>query len=159
MKRDNNIFNYGHAVRQQDIIENSVVPELVDEPLQESHSSFDSFIRLVYALDEHRVPTGDLAYMVSDKANPEVKQWVLQNLLMDVSAAASVAAPEGVSDDDILALSRDPRESSQDYMNRVNDFARNNLDLYERLARSSKESLDSRKNVPIEPELSPVPSE
>lgn len=159
MKRDSNIFNYGHAVYQQDIIANSVVPELTDEPLQESHSSFDSFIRLVYALDDHRVPTGDLSYMVSDKANPEVKQWVLQNLLMDVSAAASVAAPKGISDDDILALSRDPREFSQDYMNRVNDFARNNADLYERLARSYSESMDQRKDVPVEPESPSVPSE
>lgn len=161
MKRDENIYNYGHAVRQKYIIENSVVPDpLVSPEIQDRHDSADSFISLVYQLDPvSKLPTGDLNYLVSDKANPDVKKWILDNLMTDVSVAAVPGSLKGLSDDDLIALSRDPRESSDDYMNRVNDYARMNADLYGRLAKASVTGLDQQRSVPSEPEETSVSSE
>lgn len=81
----------------------------------------DSLLSLVYKRDERTgLPTGDLNYLVSDKANPEVKQFILDNLMQDVSAAKNVTAPSGLSDDDVLALSRNVGESVADYAARLN---------------------------------------
>lgn len=95
-----------------------VVNEMVEES---SLKPADSLLSLVYRRDERTgLPTGDLSYLVSDKANPEVKQFILDNLMQDVSAAKNVSAPAGLSADDVLALSRNSGESIADYAARLN---------------------------------------
>lgn len=134
-----NRFNYGHALRQRDI-QDKVVSAVLSEKVETSTNPKSSFLSIVYAVNETTgLPTGDLSYMVSDKVNPEIKQWVLENILIDTSSAATPAPPRGLSDDDIAALARDPKESPQDYMNRVNMYAQTNKQLYERLAASVRQ--------------------
>lgn len=134
-----NRFNYGHALRQRDI-QDKVVAAVLPEKVESSLSPKSSFLSIVYAINETTgLPTGDLSYMVSDKVNPEIKQWVLDNILIDTSSAAAPAPPRGLSDDDIAALARDPKESPRDYMNRVNMYAQTNQQLYERLATSARQ--------------------
>lgn len=162
MKRDDNRFNYGHAVRQRAIMD-GVVPCVTSDKERDKiipPRSEDSLLSLVYAVDPiTKLPTGDLGYLVSDKANPEVKNWILQNIMIDVSSAAAPAPPKGLSDDDIASLARDPHESSQAYMERVNQYAKSNQEIYERLSANIKESNDARRNVSTESEVPPVPSE
>lgn len=137
MKRDDNIYNYGHAVRQRDFLDHFVVPALPAEVVDEVSRPSDAFLRLVFARDPvSNLPTGDLQYMVSDKANPEVKQWVLQNLLIDTSSAVAPAPPKGISDDDLIALTRDSKETLESYVERVNNFMLANKDAAERLSES-----------------------
>lgn len=82
----------------------------------------DALFALVYAIDERtKCPSGDLTYYVNPKANPEIKKFILDNLMMDVSAAARPAVPDGLSDDDILSLSRKDGESLEDYLSRMNN--------------------------------------
>ena len=153
MKRDESIFNYGHAVRQKEILAHLVEPELPEEIVRPVTAA-ESFLSLVYAIDPiTKLPTGDLNYLVSDKANPEVKQWVLQNLMIDTSGAVVPSPPRGLSDDDIANLSRDPHEDINSYMERVNQYAKDNIELYERLTELSRQS------VPVEPQEPAVPSE
>lgn len=162
MKRDDNRFNYGHAVRQH-VIEVGIVPCLVSDKEKSKMippRPEDSLLSLVYSLDPiTKLPTGDLGYLVSDKANPEVKNWILQNIMIDVSSAAAPAPPKGLSDDDIASLARDPHESSQAYMERVNQYAKSNIELYERLSANIKKSNDTRRNVSTESEVTPVSAE
>lgn len=81
----------------------------------------DSLLSIVYAPDERTgLPTGDLTYFVSDKANPQIKQFILDNLMQDVSSAKNVSAPADLDDDTILALSRGHNEDVQSYMERLN---------------------------------------
>lgn len=148
MKRDNR-FNYCHAIRQQDIELNLVQPEIDEKVVQESHDPKDAFLRIVYSLDERtKLPTGDLTYLVSDKVNPEIKQWVLDNIMLDTSSAAHVCPVNGMSDDDIAALARSPKETSIEYMQRLNDYARSNFELYGRLDAAYKAELAKRQSVP-----------
>ena len=82
----------------------------------------DALFALVYAIDERtKCPSGDLTYYVNPKANPEIKKFILDNLMMDVSSAARPSAPVDMSDDDILALSRKYDESLDDYVSRLNN--------------------------------------
>ena len=153
MKRDNR-FNYGHAVRQQDIEFNEVKVDVKPNDKFGSHSPSDTFLSIVYAKDERtKLPIGDLKYLVSDNANPEVKEWVLKNIMLDTSSAVSPSAPKGLSDDDIAALARSPQETVHDYMERVNDFMRNNIEVRDRLLSEFK------RNVQSQSDGSPVPSE
>lgn len=108
-----------------DTFENYILyPEVkgIDENyVSENHDPQDSLLRLVYTLDERTLcPTGDLQYFVNPKANPEVKKFILDNLLMDVSSSAKPALPDGLSDDDIFALSRQNGESLDAYVERMN---------------------------------------
>lgn len=98
-----------------------VEKQFIVEDVEQSKSPSDSLLQLVYARDERTgLPIGDLQYLVSDKANPQVKEFILQNLMQDVSAAQNVAAKFNLSDDDILALSRNLNESISDYAARLN---------------------------------------
>ena len=132
MKRDNYLA-YGHNINVANIIANEVQPEKkVELEKVEKVSPADAFLRLVYALDPiSNLPTGDLCYMVSDKANPEVKAWVLQNIQMDTSSAANMTAPDGLSDDDLITLTRKQGESTEAYAERVNIFFQNNKAVVE----------------------------
>ena len=83
-------------------------------------SPIDSVLKQVYAPDPvSGLPTGDLSLYLSDKTNPEIKNFILHNLLNDVSAAAMPKAPLSMSDSDILVLSRNPGESREAYANRM----------------------------------------
>lgn len=87
----------------------------------------DTLLTIIYAPDERTgLPTGDIQYYVSDRASEDVKQFILQNLMKDVSAAKNVANPQGLSDDALLELSRGLNESVDDYVLRmqkqVDDF-------------------------------------
>ena len=45
--------------------------------VEESKSPSDSLLKLVYERDERTgLPMGDLQYLVSDKANPQVKEFI-----------------------------------------------------------------------------------
>lgn len=159
MNKDH-VFDYNHAFRMKSIIEGLVTPSSSDKDIIVESTSKDSFIRLVYAPDPvSGLPTGDLSYLVSDKANPEVKQWILDNIMIDVSSAKLPAAPDGLSDEDIISLSRDPREDVRSYMERVNKYARNNEDLYERMVAAVREQSGEKQSVSDQSQETSVSSE
>lgn len=121
-----------------------------DIPESDSVSSMDALLKLVYAKDERtNLPLGDLQYFVSDKANPQVKQFVLDNLLMDVSSAKRPMTAD-LSDDDLLLFSRQKDETVEDYAKRLNTT----IDEAKWLNEQYKKQADVPKTEP-----SPVPSE
>lgn len=147
MKKER-VYDFAYGVNMRDIEENLVIVDFPEEEVLKIDSKA-SFIKIVYALDPvTNCPTGDLSYLISDKANPEVKQWILDNIMIDVSAAAMPASPRGLSDDDIASLVRDPKESTSSYLERVNNYVRLNRDIYERMAIASSKSVENEVNVP-----------
>lgn len=117
----------------------------IEPDVEPRKSPQDSLLALVYAVDERtQLPTGDLQYLVSDKANPQVKQFILDNLMQDVSAAQNVSAKYGLSDDDILLLSRNQGESVQDYADRLNASIEKDKWIIEQSAAQIKKDVSSR---------------
>lgn len=107
-------------------------------------TSKDSLLSLVYAKDDlTNLPTGDLTYLVSDKANPQVKQFILDNLMKDVSSQSMNTKVKGLSDDALLDLSRNIGESVQDYAERLNreiDVSKYLISQYQQSTHVSSES-------------------
>lgn len=81
----------------------------------------DNLLNVVYAVDERtQLPTGDIQYLVSDKANPQVKQFILDNLMQDVKSSANNPVPYDFDEDIMLELSMRDGESVSDYADRLN---------------------------------------
>lgn len=100
----------------------------------------DSLLSIIYATDERTgLPTGDIQYFVSDRASDDVKNFILQNLMIDVSPAKNVANPSGLSDDALLELSRGSRETVQEYAMRLGKQIDDFKFLQEQIAREQAE--------------------
>lgn len=122
MKRQD-VFGYDfmRGLTEKDINNSRFQVEKDDSFEISDNDSNNSLLRLIYAIDSRtKLPTGDLTYYVSDKANPEIKKFILDNLMMDTSGAANVSVPKGLSDDLAFEFARNNGESLEDYANRLN---------------------------------------
>ena len=125
-------------------------PNFENVDVEDASKAKDSLLSIVYALDERmQVPSGDLHYLVSDKANPQVKQFILDNLMMDVSSAKNISAPADLDDSVVLELSRRDGESIEEYASRLNTS----------IDRDKWLMSEYKKNVQSRSEQSPVSSE
>lgn len=139
-------LDYARRITEQDFVKKVREREDVDKAVTPQ----DSLLSIVYAEDERtHLPMGDLSYLVSDKANPQVKEFILSNLMNDVSSAQNIAAKFNLSDDDILALSRNKGESVQAYAERLNQSIERDKWLLEQY----------KKNVSSKPQEPAVPAE
>lgn len=110
----------------------------------------DSLISIIYSPDPiSGLPTGDLNFWVSDKVNPQIKDFILSRLMQDTSSAVNAKLPDGISDADAFALSRHSGESVSQYVERLNGEINRTLWLNEQTKRS----------VSSESEGTSVPSE
>lgn len=117
-----------------------VQPEV--EKVEVPASATDALIKVIYALDPvSKLPTGDLGYYVSDKANPEIKEFILKNLYFDTSSAANVSVPDGIDSSLALDLMRNKNETPEQYQERLNNFAIENVEF----AKSIYSQLNSKK--------------
>lgn len=139
-------FDYSRRCKQ---ILDKVVK--VDSPdvVEVEKKPVDTLLSVIYQEDGRtHLPTGDIGYYVSDKANPQIKQFILDNLLMDVSAAASPKIPDGIDDSLAFDLMRRDGELPDVYASRLNQFVNDNQELAKKLydqslVRENSEPLDS----------------
>lgn len=150
MKREL-FYNFDFARRIKDAESKGIElpPELLLPEVQKEPK--DSLLKVIYAPDSRTgLPTGDLTYYVSDKANPQVKQFILDNLLMDVSSAKNPAIPEGIDSTLAFDLMRKQGEGVQEYAERLNQFSSDNKQyaqmLYDKsrsVPKASESTVDS----------------
>lgn len=121
-------YSFEHMRRAKDI-ESRIVPLVPDGTMVvKKKSDADSLLSIIYAKDECRLPSGDLQYFVNPKANSEVKKFILDNLMMDISSAAAPKNAD-IDSDTAFALMRKDGESVESYIARVNEFGRSNADI------------------------------
>lgn len=121
-----------------------VLPQ--EKKVEVVQTPFDSLIKTIYAPDERTgLPTGDLTYYVSDSVNPEIKEFILKNLLVDTSSVANPAVPEGIDMDTAVLLSRHRDETAEQYRERLNQFAYNEVDRAKFLYEQAKSSVSKEK--------------
>lgn len=107
-----------------------VVEDVVDAPLVGEPSPVQNLIREIYAVNPMTgLPSGDLTYYVSDSVDPQIKEFIKSNLLMDTSSAANISIPEGIDSDLAFDLQRSAGESLHDYVERLNNFKEINLKM------------------------------
>lgn len=149
MKRSSFLaFDFCRNLRNPDCPDVVSVPQ-VDEV---KNSPKDSLLKIVYAPDSRTgLPTGDLTYLVSDKAAPDVKEFILSNLMQDVSAAKNPANLQGLSDDALLELSRNKGESLESYVGRLT----REIDTFKFIQEQQKRE----KDVPARPSETSVSAE
>ena len=116
MKRD--ISNMSMFEGCDPIYINPVVdPEYV--PVEDD---MQRILREIYSVDEKTgLPQGDLAYYLSPDGNPQVKDWLVNNLLKPraISQGSSV---EGVTDDMLAEYAKGRDESADAYRQRLIDI-------------------------------------
>lgn len=76
----------------------------------------------IYKLDEDGMMQGDLVMFLNDKVRPEIKEFIRQNLLITQNAVHSAVPSDGLSDDDLVALSPSPFDSYDSYVERVRGY-------------------------------------
>lgn len=111
------------------------------QDLVEDKNPMKAMLQAVYAPDPiSGFPTGDIACYVSDKTSPDIKNWILANLMVDVSSAKLPAAPHGVDDNVIEALMRQSGEDTASYAERVNQYMQHEVDVVNSALAAAKQS-------------------
>lgn len=94
-------------------------------------NSNEQLLNYIYGVDPATsLPCGDLAVYLGDKANPEIKYFIEQNLLNPISNAEGLSnLPIEVtnkfrelSDDDVANFARNHGESREEYADRIKLF-------------------------------------
>ena len=89
----------------------------------ESSDSSQAILQAIYSLDPiTRLPTGDIMCYLASTTPPEVKQYILDNIMIDTSSQKLPSLPEGLDEDTAFALERKNGESVDVYRSRINDY-------------------------------------
>lgn len=93
-----------------------------DPEYVEDNSEIANVLKEIFAVDKRSgLPRGDIAYYLSPDGNPEIKTWLMNNLMS--SRGGSVGSSvEGITDDMMEELSRQPNESIDSYRKRIYDY-------------------------------------
>lgn len=96
----------------------------------ESSSSDKSLLDTIYGLDPvTRLPSGEIALYLSPNTAPEVKQYILNNLMQDTSAVALPPLPDGIDADTAFAIERKQGESLDNWRTRVQGYMQEQIDF------------------------------
>lgn len=93
-----------------------------DEPFVDDNSEIANVLKEIFAVDERTgLPQGEIAYYLSPDGNPQIKEWLMNNLMRarNISSGSSV---DGVDDNMLEEFSRLPGESLTDYRSRIYDI-------------------------------------
>lgn len=89
----------------------------------ECKDTVPAILQSIYALDPvTKLPTGDIMCYLSSQTPPEIKQFILDNLMVDTSSQKLPSLPDGIDDESVFALQRQPDENVDSYRNRVSQF-------------------------------------
>lgn len=91
--------------------------EIPEKEVDIQVSELDLILKEIFSVDPQTgSPRGDIVYYLSDKGNPQIKDWLLNNLMKSRPASQS---PEDLTDDIIEEMSRHADESVSDYSARL----------------------------------------
>lgn len=102
---------------------------VVDEPapVTDVSTSSDELMKLVFAVDPvTKLPSGDVAMYMSENTSPEIKAYI-QKQFMSPQSLSSDTTFDGLSDDELVALSRGSDESVGAYASRMRSLLYSNI--------------------------------
>ena len=104
-------------------------PCTIPDPVPvKSDSDFDRILSTIFEVDPvSGLPMTDIAYYLSPNGDPQVREWLVNNLLQP-RATASGKSLDGVTDDMIHEFSRLPDESLDSYASRISSIRQEAID-------------------------------
>lgn len=143
----NNFEKYVHRFDEIDGFKPFEIPWKTESDVKSKKEELFDFI---FSADPVTgVPQGDLAIYLGDKANPEIKAFIQNELMSERSDSSDgMNLPDEVinkfrslSDDDVALFSRNHNESREEYANRLRlYFAKERAD---RVAKAKQREYDS----------------
>ena len=116
MKKNNETALKYAVFSQLEIQPSNGMPEPPEMELDESQ--LKAVLDEIFSVDPvSGFPKGDIQYYLSSEGNPQVKQWLENNLLKP--RMSSSKNPEGVTDDMIAEFSKKKNESASAYAERL----------------------------------------
>lgn len=108
-------------------------------------SESDHVFDMIFAPDPvSGLPRNDIGVFLNDKTSPTVRDFIQSQLHQDLSGKR-VAVPDGISDDDIASLTRDSKETIEEYSSRVNAYMKNQAQVVKRFVRDRKLAAEKQK--------------
>lgn len=93
------------------------VPHVSDDKKSDTTGPEQALYDMIYESDPVTgLPKGDIVQFLSAETNPQVKQFIQMQLQRPNGDSVNTS---DLSDDDILALSRNDNESKEEYLNRL----------------------------------------
>lgn len=115
MRKDWNIVKNFAAAQGLDFVETNF-PK--DPEVEFDNSPLKAILDEIFAVDEvSGLPKGDIQYYMSANGNPQVKQWLENNILKPRMTENS--SIDGLTDDMIVEFSQRKDESLADYSERI----------------------------------------
>lgn len=115
----NKDLNFNFNKHHDEVLSTVVDPPKDEEQVEKQYSDSDALLKAIYQIGSDGYPVGDLAIYAGKNASPEVKKFILDNLMRDVSGMANPASMN-LSDDEIVTLTRGSNETMSDYAARLN---------------------------------------
>lgn len=108
-----NLYRQLDGVEHPDFTESSVVIE--------TQTSEQSLFDMMFSVNPlTKLPQGDIAQYLSDKTNPDIKQFIELQLLRPNNISSDASADfSALSDDDIAEFTRGVNESLSSYRSRI----------------------------------------
>lgn len=136
----NKDLNFNFNKHHDEVLATVVEPPKDEEVIEKQYSDADALLKTIYQIGSDGYPIGDLAIYAGKNASPEVRKFILDNLMKDVSGMANPASMN-LSDDEIATLTRGSNESMADYAARLNSSIEK--DTY--ILKSAKQSIQASK--------------
>lgn len=118
MKRELNTLNYGSFQGLSRFKERDVVHQLV---VMNDNSELNRLLSIIFAPDETGSIQGDIGFVLNDKVDPQIVNFVKSQLLFDTSSHVQSPIPSWMSDDDAVVMRRDAYETMDEYATRMAD--------------------------------------
>lgn len=127
---------YTEIRKQQKDLECTRVPVEIPESKEEllKPTPGQKMLSLIYLPDSSGLPRGAMQVYLSEKASPEMRRFIEQNILVDIPSDNN-SKFDDLDDDFKLAFERGDLESREAYIERINKLMR---DYDEREAKPSE---------------------
>lgn len=92
---------------------------------RERNETLESLLCEIYAVDpKTNLPIGDIGQYMSDNTNPQIRDFISKQLMSSMDA---VGKSSELSDDDLIRYQRKSGESVRDYVARMADYIKSDV--------------------------------
>lgn len=106
--------------------------DIKDEKQEDVRPPYEELLDMIYSIDPRSgMPKGDLAVFMNGDANPEIRDFIQKNLMMEMpisegqglvmNDALRNSFTKNITDDDIAEFSRNANETSDEYAKRISE--------------------------------------